>query len=116
MIAMSHPTGNTNVRAVLAALDDAGLLEVFFTTVGVRSDGLLPRLLPEKLRRKVERRAYSAKHARVQMHPWHELLRVAGAESIDKVCFDLDNYVSAELWNHPERITGAYCYEDIARD
>jgi len=116
MIAMSHPTGNANVRAVLAALDDAELLEVFFTTVGVRSDGLLPRLLPEKLRRKVERRAYSAKHARVQTHPWHELLRVAGAESIDKVCFDLDNYVSGELWNQPARIRGVYCYEDIARD
>jgi glycosyltransferase involved in cell wall biosynthesis len=116
MIAMSHPTGNANVRAVLAALDDAALLDVFFTTVGVRSDGLLPRLLPEKLRRKVERRSYAAKHARVQLHPWHELLRVAGAESIDKVCFDLDNYVAAELWNQHAKITGVYCYEDIARD
>jgi glycosyltransferase involved in cell wall biosynthesis len=116
MIAMSHPTGNANVRAVLAALDRADLLEVFFTTVGVRSDGLLPRLLPEKLRRKVERRAYSAKHARVQLHPWHELLRVAGVEGIDKVCFDLDNYVAAELWNQHARITAVYCYEDIARD
>ena len=116
MIAMSHPTGNANVRAVIAALDDAELLEVFFTTVGVRSDGLLPRLLPEKLRRKVQRRAYSARHARVQLHPWHELLRVAGAESIDEVCFDLDNYVAGELWNQHSKVTGVYCYEDIARD
>jgi glycosyltransferase involved in cell wall biosynthesis len=116
MIAMSHPTGNANVRAVLAALDDAELLDVFFTTVGVRNDGLLPRLLPEKLRRKIQRRAYSARHARVHLHPWHELLRVAGAESIDEVCFDLDNYVAGELWNQHSRITGVYCYEDIARD
>ena len=116
MIAMSHPTGNANVRAVLAALDDAGLLEVFFTTVGVRSDGLLPRLLPEKLRRKIQRRAYSAKRARIHLHPWHELLRVAGAESIDQVCFDLDSYVAGELRSQRSRISAVYCYEDIARD
>lgn len=116
MIAMSHPTGNANVRAVLAALDDAGLLEVFFTTVGVRSDGLLPRLLPEKWRRRLQRRAYAAKQARIHLHPWHELLRVAGAQSIDDVCFDLDSYVAGELCHQHTRITGVYCYEDIARD
>jgi glycosyltransferase involved in cell wall biosynthesis len=114
MIAMSHPTGNANVRAVLAALDAARLLEVFFTTLGVRSGGLLPRVLPDKLQRAVERRSFAVRNARLEFHPWNELRRLAGHENIDAVCFDLDAHVAATCRQHPERIDAVYCYEDIA--
>jgi glycosyltransferase involved in cell wall biosynthesis len=116
MIAMSHATGNANVRAVLAALDNARLLDVFFTTVGVRSGNALSRILPDKLRRSVERRSFTTKHARLEFHPWKESLRLAGRESIDTVCFDLDAHVAATCREKPSGISAVYCYEDIARE
>ncbi|HWN96505.1 MAG TPA: group 1 glycosyl transferase, partial [Methylomirabilota bacterium] len=92
---MSHPTGNANVRAVLAALDSARLLHVFFTTVGIRNDGVLPRLLPGNFRRTIARRLFTAQHARIEFHSWTELRRLAGRATIDEVCFDLDAHVAA---------------------
>ncbi len=115
MIAMSHPTGNANVRAVLAALDQARLLEVFFTTVGVRKDSVLPQLLPEKFRRTLARRSFATRHARIEFHPWTELRRLGGRATIDEVCFDLDAHVTATCSQRSD-ITAVYCYEDIARD
>ncbi|HTD67065.1 MAG TPA: glycosyltransferase family 4 protein, partial [Candidatus Limnocylindria bacterium] len=97
-------------------LDDAGLLEVFFTTVGIRADGMLPRSLPEPIRAQLARRAFSTHRARIQFHPWKELLRLAGRESIDHVCFDLDAHVAARCRQHPAGIRAVYCYEDVARD
>ena len=116
MIAMSHATGNANVRAVLAALDRAQLLDVFFTTAGVRGDGTLPQALPDKWRRTIARRSFTARHARIEFHPWKELLRLAGHESIDAVCFDLDAHVAAACARQPNGLSAVYCYEDMARD
>ena len=116
MIAMSHATGNANVRAVLAALDREQLLEVFFTTAGVRGDGILPQALPEKWRRTIARRSFITRHARIEFHPWKELWRLAGHETIDAVCSDLDAHVAAECACHPERLSAVYCYEDMACD
>jgi len=116
MIAMSHPTGNANVRAVLAALDSARLLHVFFTTVGIRNDGVLPRLLPGNFRRTIARRLFTAQHARIEFHSWTELRRLAGRATIDEVCFDLDAHVAATCRQRSAGLTAVYCYEDIARD
>jgi hypothetical protein len=116
MIAMSHPTGNANVRAVLAALDEARLLDVFFTTVGVRAESLLPRLLPRKLRQQLARRSYSTRHAQIEFHPWNEMRRLAGRQDINHVCFDLDAHVARELSNGRRESAAVYCYEDVARD
>jgi glycosyltransferase involved in cell wall biosynthesis len=116
MIAMSHPTGNANVRAVIAALDDARLLNVFFTTLGARAGSALERALPDKFRRQLARRSFSVKHARIEFHPWKEMLRLAGRENINNVCFDLDAHVASQLTNGPDEISAVYCYEDIARD
>jgi glycosyltransferase involved in cell wall biosynthesis len=116
MIVMSHATGNANVRAVLAALDDARLLDVFFTTVGVRAHSTLPRALPESLRSTISRRLFAARHARIEFHPWKELLRLAGHATIDEVCFDLDAHVAAACRQRLARLSGVYCYEDMACD
>jgi len=35
MILVSHPTGNANVRAVILAMENAGVLDQFCTTLGV---------------------------------------------------------------------------------
>ena len=104
------------MRAVLAALDEARLLEVFFSTLGVRADSVLSRLLPPKLRGQLARRSYSTRHARLEFHPWKEMLRLAGRENINNVCFDLDAHVASELSSQRGGVTAVYCYEDIARD
>ncbi len=116
MIAMSHPTGNANVRSVLSALDAAGLLEVFFTTAGVRGESALPQFLPDKMRRTVERRSFKTRNARIEFHPWKEMLRLAGRETIDTVCFDLDAHVAEACRQRPAGLRSVYCYEDIARN
>jgi glycosyltransferase involved in cell wall biosynthesis len=116
MIAMSHPTGNANVRAVLAALDQAGLLETFFTTVGVNARNTWMAALPDGLRRTAERRSFAVQRARIEFHPWKEMLRLAGRESIDQVCFDLDAHVAAACRRRSGSVTAVYCYEDVARD
>lgn len=116
MIVMSHPTGNANVRAVLAALDEAGLLETFFTTVGVRGDAPVLSALPERVRRSVSRRTFHARHAVIEFHPWKELLRLAGRESIDNVCFDLDAHVADACRSREDELRAVYCYEDVARE
>lgn len=116
MIAMSHPTGNANVRAVLAALDNARLLEVFHTTVGVAADHPVSRLVPQKLRRTISRRSFAARQGRIEFHPWTELRRLAGLASIDEVCFGLDAAVAKECRRSGRGISAVYCYEDAARD
>ena len=64
MLVLSHPTGNANVRAVLAALDRHGLLDTFYTTLGVNADGWLQKVLPANYRAKLRKREY-----RVLMYP-----------------------------------------------
>jgi hypothetical protein len=44
-IAVAHPFGNANVRALLATLHEHGRLAQYFTTVGWRRGGLLDGLL-----------------------------------------------------------------------
>ena len=113
-VVMSHPTGNANVRAVLAALDDSHLLDTFYTTVGVRADNGLTPLLPEKLRAQVRKREYAARNARMVFHPHKELLRLLGRTSIDAVYRDLDRFVASQLGARNGAIGGVYCYEDGA--
>jgi glycosyltransferase involved in cell wall biosynthesis len=112
-IILSHPTGNANVRAVLAALDREQLLDTFYTTVGLRRGGLIERTIPRPFRRRAERRSYGVEHGRIMFHPLREMLRLFGRARIDSVYEDLDRYVAAQLDSSPG-IGGVYCYEDGA--
>ena len=58
MILLTHPFGNANVRAVLAALERAGLLAKFVTTLGWSKNSPLVKLSPANLRAQMMRRAY----------------------------------------------------------
>ncbi len=112
-IVLSHPTGNANVRAVLAALDRDRILETFYTTVGLRSGGLLQRSIPLRFRDQANRRAYGVEHGRIVFHPMREMLRLFGRGNIDSVYEDLDRYVAGQLTS-ANSIGGVYCYEDGA--
>ena len=111
---LAHPTGNANVRAVLAALDGAGLLDTFFTTVGVRADSSMTRWLPEKLRAQVRKREFAARNGRTVLHPWMEIRRFLGRTGIDEVYCDLDRFVASQVGTRHRFISGVYAYEDGA--
>lgn len=113
MIALSHPTGNENVRQVGQALDDASLLERFFTTINWDEAGLVHHLLPEKARSLLSRRSYPAGvGAKTKAYPALELVRLLGGPvSIDTVSRGLDETVARQL---AATTRGFYGYEDCA--
>ena len=111
---LSHPTGNANVRAVLAALDAEHLLDTFYTTVGLRGGGLLQRSIPPPFRSRADRRAYDLIHGRIVFHPFREVLRLFVRGDIESVYCDLDSFVAEQLTSSSSEIAGVYCYEDGA--
>ena len=48
---VSHPTGNANVRAVLAAFERNNILARYFTTVATSRDSPMIKLLPKNIRK-----------------------------------------------------------------
>lgn len=115
MFTLSHPTGNANVRAVLAALDRHGLLDTFYTTLGVNADGRFQAILPANWRAKLGKRAYRVTSGRIVFHPFKEILRLAaGRANIDEVYTDLDAFVAKKISRARRKQTGVYCYEDGA--
>lgn len=127
-VIVSHPTGNTNVAAVVNALYEEQLLETFYTCLMWRPDSKLARLMPGGLRTTLQRRArVQLSSDRVRTRPARELMRnlliragkkhwVTGessAFSIDSVYRSLDRMVARELGHY--RDAGAvYAYEDGA--
>ncbi len=128
MVLLSHPTGNANVAAVAAALDEHLLLSAFYTCIHWRADAPLARLVPGPLRRTLERRARVQIPAeKVRTRPAREMMRhllprmglhglTAGETqpfSIDTVYRDLDRFVARRLQKFPEA-RAVYAYEDGA--
>lgn len=112
-VALSHPTGNANVRAVLAALDREQMLDTFYTTVGLRRGGFLERTIPPPFRSRAQRRAYGVEHGRIVFHPLREMLRLFVRGSVDSVYYDLDGFVAEEV-RKTAGLSAVYCYEDGA--
>ena len=128
MILFSHPTGNANVREAARALNEAGLLSEFWTSVCWNQEHLVNRVLPRSVRHELGRRVFShIGRDRLHCHPWVELGRLAarklnlsrlfrhelGRFSLDAVYRSLDLRVAARLHDAP-RICGVYAYEDGA--
>jgi glycosyltransferase involved in cell wall biosynthesis len=130
MILLSHPFGNANVRAVLTALDHAGLLGKFVTTLGWSGSSPFVQALPGNLRAQAMRRAYDLPHFKIKTHPAREIVRLladnlglrsltrheTGWASIDRVWGNLDRVTADYLRQNHERlkIRGVYAYEDCA--
>ena len=129
MVILSHPTGNSNVRAALRALASAGLLEAFFTTLGFSSDRAVVKFLPPALRLQLERRGYREIPAeRLRLFPWREMVRLAAARmklnslvrhehgwaSVDAVYRSLDAHVAAQIREKRVSAPVVYAYEDAA--
>src|SRR5215212_3360109 len=131
MILLAHPFGNANVRAVLRALHEAGLLAKFVTTLGWPERAAWTRVLPERLARQAGRRGYDLPHDKIERFPGRELVRlIAGAAGVarqienrrswastERVWQQLDNVAArrlCELLQAGERIGAVYGYEDGA--
>ena len=128
MILLSHPTGNANLREAVRALDEAGLLAEFWTSVCWNQEHWLNRVIPCSASRKLGRRAFShVGRDQLHCHPWVELGRLVsrqlnlssllrhevGRFSVDAVYRSLDSRVAARLHDAP-CIRGVYAYEDGA--
>jgi alpha-maltose-1-phosphate synthase len=128
MLILSHPTGNPNVREAARALNEAGLLSEFWTSVCWNQECLLNRVLPRSLCRELDRRAFShIGRDQLRCHPWIEFGRLAarqlgmaslmrhevGMFSVDAVYRSLDSRVAERLYDAPH-IRGVYAYEDGA--
>ena len=130
MILAVHPFGNANVRAVLAALENANRLGKFVTTLGWSTSSPILEALPEKLRTEMMRRGYDLPPYEIKTHPMREILRLlaqkmglrsltrheTGWASIDRVWSRLDQVAADYLRESRERLglRGVYAYEDCA--
>jgi glycosyltransferase involved in cell wall biosynthesis len=130
MIIVSHPTGNSFLRAVLRGLDQANQLAEFHTTLAFEETDFLLDILPKGLVDELLRRQFPIDRDKIFMHPFKEILRLAaprlgvsslvehetGFASTDSVYKDLDRLVAERLGRiaKTRSITGVYAYEDAA--
>lgn len=130
MIAVSHPTGNEFVRALLMELEKRKLLTRFFTTISAPGEAVLQRL-PEALRAQMARRTYDIPRGRITTRPAREMIRLLanttgagflaahgrGFASVDAVYRDLDVSVARWLRSHRKDLPRVvHCYEDGAEE
>ncbi len=77
-LAMSHPTGNANVRQAALAFAQAGVLREFTTCLAWDPSWMVDRLLPQRLRAQVNRRTLPPEVLAVtRTHPLREIVRLA---------------------------------------
>ena len=130
MILLSHPTGNANVRQAARALNEAGLLAEFWTSVCWYQNRVSNLVLPETLCRVLNRRTYPHVNPKlIHCHPWREMGRLLASKvrlshavrdeqgwfSVDAVYRDLDWKVASQLSRNPD-ISAVYAYEDGAME
>jgi glycosyltransferase involved in cell wall biosynthesis len=123
---LSHPTGNTFVRALLAGLLERQALAEFYTTISVNPRSRALALLPRSFRKELLRRTYDLPEQSIRSFPWREVARMVAAKlgiaalskhefgwaSVDAVYQSLDAHVASQL-SRPG-ISAVYCYEDAA--
>jgi glycosyltransferase involved in cell wall biosynthesis len=129
-ILMSHPIGNTYIRAVIGAIDNAGLLAEFDTTIAVDPNALWLRFLPTKIKEELLRRSYQIDFRKIHVFPVREIFRLLapklgfnivttheyGWASVDAVLTEMDLQVSKRVRElvKKKNITAVYAYEDCA--
>jgi len=126
-ILFSHPIGNENVRQALAAIDEAGILAEFWTTISWNPQSAMNRFLPQSLRELFGRRSFAESvRSRTRTVPVREGFRLlagavgfssrheTGALSIDAVFRELDEKVAQRLRNKINNVRAVYAYEDGA--
>ena len=129
VIVLTHPTGNANVRAILRALDQEGLLARFVTTLAWSKSS--HPYLSDHIRGKL-RRNYELSDEKLDIHPLREVVRLlagplhadwltaheTGWASLDNVFRDLDLHAArcVKARGYGKDIRGVYAYEDCAEE
>lgn len=131
MIALSHPTGNMFVRALLAAFERSETDYQFFTTLAIQPSESWPAFFPGFIQREIQRRSFNVSAGKVRQHPGRELGRLLAGHiglqslvngedalfSIDRVYKGVDRWVASELRARDGKgIDAIYAYEDGARE
>lgn len=128
MVILVHPTGNANVRQAAQALNEAGLLSEFWTSVYWRRERMLRHMLPRGLRRLLDRRAFPhVPRDLVRCHPWAEIGRLLASQMglssivrhekgrlcVDAIYRSLDRRVALRLHRKTD-VLAVHAYEDGA--
>lgn len=127
---MSHPTGNSNVRAVIKALNSAGMLGEFNTTLAIDPRAKWLKLVPSDLNEQLLRRTFPIFGDKLTQFPILETARLILPKlgfrnfvqkenawaSIDSVYKALDKSVAKRLKFLVEKnnVNAVYGYEDGA--
>src|SRR5690554_1530763 len=129
-ILVTHPTGNSNVRAVIDAFYRANILAEFNTTIATNPNSVWLKALPNSLRHELLRRRYDIDSDSINSFPFVEIGRLgfgklgfqqmikheAGKFSIDEVYSSLDKKVANRIGKieASKRPSAVYAYEDGA--
>jgi glycosyltransferase involved in cell wall biosynthesis len=129
-IVMSHPTGNSNVRALIVALQTAGMLAEFNTTLAINPASAWLKLIPKSISEQLLRRTFPLSSNKLFKYPGLETARLLlpklGLQklvkdelswaSIDSVYRSLDRSVSKrlKLLVKNNTVNAVYGYEDGA--
>lgn len=122
LIVVSHPTGNQNVRQVLRALHEAGLLGEFHTSLRWNPEWPVNLILPDRLRSELNRRSYPhVPQERIIVRPLRESLRLLagklgvrelGGFSTPQVAYSLDRATAEAI--RRTKPGAVYAYEGVA--
>lgn len=127
---LSHATGNTNVRAIVAALEKEGLLDCFMTTIAVNPLSWWLNIIPARIRTELLRRKFTLGEGRIRIRWMRETGRLLFPKlglqhwvdqpgswaNINSVYRDLDKTAARYLTKKAgdKGIHQAYGYEDGA--
>ena len=123
-VVVSHPTGNTFVRALIEVLYREGRLSSYYTTFSWDSKKWINNILPANIKRELSRRSYEIPHSLIKTKPLLELFRLLsgrinrpslnGGASLNAVYQDLDKVTAKSIVK--EDLTHIHCYEDGAKE
>lgn len=129
-IAVSHPTGNRNVRAIISSFDKANLLAEFFTTLAIDPKAGWLKVIPIKFRQELLRRSFPIAGRKIKSFPAIEVARMMitksgikspvrhefGWASVDSVYHLIDRKTAKHLGRLKDNndIKAVYAYEDGA--
>src|SRR5690606_38287006 len=127
-VILSHPTGNQNVREVMAALLRADQLVEFHTTIAADPRSPWLKMLPGAFQKEWHRRHYEVPNQKLKVHPYLEFARIIlpklglksvarhekGWASVDAVYKNFDRSVAARVTSIANKgeIEAVYAYED----
>ncbi|WP_424494960.1 glycosyltransferase family 4 protein [Salinimicrobium sp. GXAS 041] len=127
---LSHPTGNSFVRAAVTSFQKEGMLDEFHTTIASFEGSFLDQLGGTRMFSEIRRRRYDTSLRNItRQRPWREAGRLLAARAglekfvahekgsfcVDAVYQDLDRRVANSLSKGKyKKVEAVYAYEDGA--